>query len=129
MKFGRFLLIMWLAAITLLPASLYAQTNSTCAQGAQDEDKDKARLENELDTVSFDAQESADPNEIVGLPGFNQNRLDTSNWTASSQRLSYTIYFENDPVQATAAAQKVQIRHRLHQKVNYASVLVGTFGF
>lgn len=129
MKFGRFLLIMWLAALTLLPASLYAQTNSTCAQGAQDEDKDKARLENELDTVSFDAQESADPNEIAGLPGFNQNRLDTSNWTASTQRLSYTIYFENDPVQATAAAQKVQIRHRLHQKVNYASVLVGTFGF
>lgn len=129
MKFGKLIFVMWLVAMTFLPASLYAQTNSTCAQGAQEEDKDKERVENQLDSVSFDAEESADPNEITGLPGFNANRLDSSNWVAATQRLVYTIYFENDPVHATAAAQKVQIRHRLHQKVNYASVLVGTFGF
>lgn len=129
MKFGKLLFIMWLAAMTLFPAGLYAQTNNSCAQGTQEEDKDKTRLENELDSVSFDAEESADPNEIAGLNGFNANRLDSTNWMAPTQRLSYTIYFENDPVHATAAAQKVQIRHRLHPKANYASVLIGTFGF
>ena len=129
MKFLKLIFLSCLTALTLLPSTLYAQTNSTCAQGAQEEDKDKAKVENMLDSVSFDAEESADPNEITGLPGYNRDRRDSSNWVAATQRLAYTIYFENDPVHATAAAQKVQIRHRLHQKVNYASVLLGTFGF
>ena len=127
MKFGKLIFVIWLAAF--LPARLHAQTNSTCAQGAQEDDKDRERVENQLDSVSFDAQESADPNEIAGLPGFNANRRDSSNWVAASQRLVYTVYFENDPVHASAAAQKVLIRHRLHPKANYASVLVGSFGF
>src|SRR5574344_2268004 len=47
---------------------------------------------------------SADPNEITGPAGY-----DTVRWVSSNDVLSYTIFFENNPEFATAAAQKVNI--------------------
>lgn len=72
----------------------------------------------------------ADPNEIIGTIGYDApNSVDTFQWVSKSEYLPYTIYFENDPDFATAAAQRVEIRHKLHPRANYATFGVGSFGF
>ena len=71
-----------------------------------------------------------DPNEIIGLEGYNApESVDTFRWVAATQSLSYTIYFENDPELAMAAASKVAITLPLHEKLNHATFGVGSFGF
>ncbi len=71
-----------------------------------------------------------DPNEIVGLEGYDApGSEDTLRWVSPTQRLAYTIYFENDPALATAAASKVTITMPLHEKLDYATFGVGSFGF
>ncbi len=69
-----------------------------------------------------------DPNEIVGTRGYDALG-DTLQWVAAMATLPYTIYFENDPELATAAAQKVEVRHRLHAKANISTFTIGAFGF
>ena len=54
---------------------------------------------------------------------------DTVRWVSASQSLPYTIYFENDQEQATAAAQVVTVRFKLHPLMNMADLGIGTFGF
>ena len=69
-----------------------------------------------------------DPNEIVGTRGYD-TLGDTLQWVAATASLPYTIYFENDPELATAAAQKVEVRHRLHAKADISTFAIGAFGF
>ena len=69
-----------------------------------------------------------DPNEIIGTKGYDALG-DTLQWVAAMASLPYTIYFENDPELATAAAQKVEIRHALHPKADISTFAVGAFGF
>lgn len=69
-----------------------------------------------------------DPNEIIGTKGYDALG-DTLQWVAATASLPYTIYFENDPELATAAAQKVEIRHALHSKADISTFAVGAFGF
>lgn len=69
-----------------------------------------------------------DPNEIIGTNGYDALG-DTLQWVAATASLPYTIYFENDPELATAAAQKVEIRHALHSKADISTFAVGAFGF
>ena len=69
-----------------------------------------------------------DPNEIIGTKGYDALG-DTLQWVAATASLPYTIYFENDPDLATAAAQKVEIRHTLHPKADTSTFAVGAFGF
>ncbi len=80
--------------------------------------------------TDFDQETSKDPNEIVGIDGwlFSVNG-DTVRWVSALQRLPYTIYFENDPEQATAAAQMVTVRLSLDPLMNPADFGIGTFGF
>ena len=71
-----------------------------------------------------------DPNEIIGPTGYDlAGTIDLMRWVSATQRLTYTVYFENDPELATAAAQRVEVRHKLHGKANYASFELGDFGF
>lgn len=70
----------------------------------------------------------SDPNEIIGTRGYD-NLGDTMQWVAATASLPYTIYFENDPELATAAAQKVEIRCPLHAKADISTFAVGAFGF
>jgi len=70
----------------------------------------------------------SDPNEIIGTKGYDALG-DTLQWVAATASLPYTIYFENDPELATAAAQKVEIRHALHSKADISTFAVGAFGF
>ena len=69
-----------------------------------------------------------DPNEIVGTRGYD-TLGDTLQWVAATASLPCTIYFENDPELATAAAQKVEVRHRLHAKADISTFAIGAFGF
>ncbi|MBO7083676.1 MAG: T9SS type A sorting domain-containing protein [Bacteroidales bacterium] len=70
----------------------------------------------------------SDPNEIIGTKGYDALG-DTLQWVAATTSLPYTIYFENDPELATAAAQKVEVRHRLHAKADISTFAIGAFGF
>jgi hypothetical protein len=81
----------------------------------------------ESNTISY---RPIDPNEIVGLDGYNApESTDTLRWVSATQSLAYTIYFENDAELAMAAASKVAITVPLHEKLNYATFGVGSFGF
>ena len=103
-----------------------------CFQGYQDRDDDRQRMLDESATANADIDVYApqDPNEIRGTVGYDDpNSGDTMQWVSASQSLPYTIYFENDPEMATAAAQRVEIRHRFHALGNLATFGIGSFGF
>lgn len=80
------------------------------------------------DSTDVDVQNPSDPNEIIGTKGYDALG-DTLQWVAATTSLPYTIYFENDPELATAAAQKVEVRHRLHAKADISTFTIGAFGF
>lgn len=75
-----------------------------------------------------DNEVGGDPNEIIGTRGYDALG-DTLQWVAATASLPYTIYFENDPELATAAAQKVVVRHSLHTKADISTFAIGAFGF
>jgi hypothetical protein len=68
---------------------------------------------------------SADPNEIIGPPGYDS----VVKWVSVNAILPYKILFENNPSFATAPAQKVQIYLPVSQKLNPYSLRLGDFGF
>jgi hypothetical protein len=65
-----------------------------------------------------------DPNDIVGPTGYGAD-----NYVAAHARLPYRIRFENDPEQATAPAQRIEIRQSLDDDLNLQSFRLGDFGF
>ncbi len=123
-----------LLVITLsLTNHVYCQSNGgvvNCGQGQQELPPDSR---GETDSNSSAEAESTnegskDPNEIIGTKGYDALG-DTLQWVTAKAFLPYTIYFENDPELATAAAQKVEIRCPLHPKVDISTFTVGAFGF
>lgn len=80
------------------------------------------------DSTDVTVSAPVDPNEIIGTRGYDALG-DTMQWVAATASLPYTIYFENDPNFATAAAQRVEVRHKLHAKASRSTFVVGTFGF
>ena len=74
---------------------------------------------------------SLDPNEMVGTKGWEVITTldDTTRWISPEQTLSYTVYFENDPLEATAAAQIVRIRVPMDSLMDPMTLAVGSFGF
>ena len=83
-----------------------------------------------VDSTDVPVLNPVDPNEIIGLEGYNApESTDTMRWVSATQSLTYTIYFENDAELAMAAASKVTITVPLHEKLNYATFGVGSFGF
>ncbi|HOY32564.1 MAG TPA: T9SS type A sorting domain-containing protein [Bacteroidales bacterium] len=65
-----------------------------------------------------------DPNIIAGPAGYAEPQ-----WVSVNDQLSYTVWFENDPVFATAPAQEVKINVPLSSKINWNSLQIGNFGF
>ena len=111
-------------------STLTQQPMVLCNQGKQTtDDPYKPQLDwspsDEADISVFAPQ---DPNEIIGTVGYDAPG-DSLQWVSVAASLPYTIYFENDPSFATAAAQKVEIRMPLHAKADIANFAVGTFGF
>lgn len=67
---------------------------------------------------------SRDPNDIIGPSGFGPE-----NWITVTQPLNYTIRFENDPIFATAPAQRIEITQTLDSDLDARSFRLGDFGF
>ena len=131
---NRIINIMVLIGLLLTIADKgYCQSNNGevgCQQGQQNEMTPKGNVigsnpETESQTSVYNP---FDPNEIIGTKGYDALG-DTLQWVAATASLPYTIYFENDPELATAAAQKVEVRHRLHAKADISTFAIGAFGF
>lgn len=67
---------------------------------------------------------SSDPNDILGPEGYGD-----AHWIPAANRIGYTIRFENDPVLATAPAQKVVIEQTLDETLDARKFRLGAFGF
>lgn len=67
---------------------------------------------------------SCDPNEIMGPEGYSDEKFVSKN-----EALPYTIFFENDPVFATAPAQRVVVRQQLDSNFDPATFRLNGFGF
>lgn len=130
----RYLKTIQYLALTVLMLALsnYLQAQVQCYQGYQDLDD---LTQEELDAlavagIDIEVLRSSDPNEIIGTSGYLAIiGEDTIHWVSATQSLPYTIYFENDPDFATAAAQRVEVRHQIHALGNLATFGIGTFGF
>ncbi len=65
-----------------------------------------------------------DPNDIIGPVGYGPEK-----WVSAAERLPYTIRYENDPKNATTAAQVVRIVQVLDSDLDPNSFQFGDFGF
>ena len=122
------LFVLWLLLFTSNIG--YSQIKDPCRQG---NDKLMDTVPATIDSHPSSSSETSvyvpmDPNEIIGTRGYDALG-DTLQWVAATASLPYTIYFENDPELATAAAQKVEVRHRLHAKADISTFAIGAFGF
>lgn len=70
------------------------------------------------------AQQSYDPNELIGPEGY-----DSARWVSINDVLRYTIMFENDPAFATAAAQVVDVRFGFPSKDMMRGFGIGNYSF
>ena len=68
---------------------------------------------------------SNDPNEITGPVGYN----DTLHYVNATDKMNYTIDFENDPDFATAPASRVKVTYDVPENQNIASFRLADFGF
>lgn len=76
---------------------------------------------NVVATSTTQSTQPVDPNEIIGLDGYDvAGSTDTFRWVSATQTLAYTVYFENDPDLATAAAGKTMVAHSNLFNFNYA---------
>lgn len=131
---NRILLVLLLLALFYEPIQAQRRLFGwvECYQGYQEREAEKQRMLDEMAAagIDIDVKAPSDPNEIRGTDGYNNpNSVDTLRWVSAEQSLPYTIYFENDPNFATAAAQRVEIRHQIHPLGNLATFGIGTFGF
>jgi Ca2+-binding RTX toxin-like protein len=76
------------------------------------------------DTENTTVLTSFDPNQKVGTVGFGANSA-----IANDSLLPYTIYFENDPEQATAPAQVVTITDQLDPDLDWTTFELTDIGF
>ena len=110
--------------ILLICSSIVVNAQVECFQGFQD----KAKKTWEDTKKAVDAivmgWYSADPNEIIGPQGY-----DTLRWVGRDAVLDYTIYFENDPEFATAAAQMVDVRFDFKDKGLMKNFGIGDYSF
>ncbi len=60
---------------------------------------------------------SDDPNKITGPLGYGE-----AHWIDGGHQLQYTIYYENDPTNATLPAQVVRISHALHNYLDWSTL-------
>lgn len=130
-------LVLLILTIMVIVVPLEAQKRKAfgwveCYQGYQEREAEQQRMLDEMAAAGIDIEvlRSSDPNEIIGTTGYLAIiGEDTIRWVSADQSLPYTIYFENDPDFATAAAQRVEVRHQIHALGNLATFGIGTFGF
>lgn len=76
------------------------------------------------DQASMIGLVSVDPNELEGPVG-----IDSVRWVSKNDVLNYTVFFENDPVFATAHAQIVDIRINMPDSRLLNDFKLGTYTF
>jgi hypothetical protein len=76
------------------------------------------------DILCMEVLKSCDPNEIQGPTGIGDQQF-----IAQKDRVNYTVYFENDPELASAAAKQVRISVPISEFANPLSARLSTFGF
>ena len=121
-----------LLILFILPYFLsYAQTDcEPCKQGDKDKkEKDYKPGDNPLGEHNATVNASCDPNEIVGVLGYDASVTDSLHWITSAQHLNYTIRFENEPTFATAAAIKVEVRLPIDANMDASTIGIGSFGW
>ncbi len=69
-------------------------------------------------------QRSCEPNELKGPVG-----VDSVRWVSINDELTYTVYFENDPVFATASAQVVDIHINMPDRRLLKDFKLGDYAF
>ncbi len=79
---------------------------------------------NDDNSTETPVEAGADPNEIAGPSG-----LGNKQWVAVNDKLSYTVYFENDSLLAEVAAQKIEITQTLDEHVDPYTFSLGNFSF
>jgi len=65
-----------------------------------------------------------DPNEIIGPPGYSSPRF-----VSVKDTMNYTIYFENDPLFASASAQRVYVSQKIDSSLDPLTFRIKEFGF
>ena len=132
MKNNRILILLILLLQGICCAG-FAQTDNPC-KPKEPQEKPKVippqKDKKPIDSVIISSVIPFDPNEIIGLDGYDvPESTDTLRWVSATQTLAYTVYFENDADLAMAAARKVSVTVPLHEKLNFATFGVGNFGF
>lgn len=101
------------------------EVSAQCNKGNQelkDNQGEEVVAQDPTATSNTGVQAASDPNEIIGLDGYNApESADTLRWVSAMQTLAYTVYFENDADLAIAAARKVSVTLPLHEKLNSAT--------
>lgn len=113
-----------LLIILELTFAIFANAQVRCNQGDQNPPRTPDRNPNPADSATSSGVVSADPNELLGPTGF-----DTIRWVSINDILPYTVFFENDPEFAMAAAQKVNISLDFPQKTLMTKFGLGAYSF
>lgn len=128
---NRIVSLLIIVLFSLFSQNLYAQVDcNPCKQGDKDKkEKDYKPGDEPLGEHNATVNASHDPNEIVGVMGYDANATDSLHWIMSAQTLSYTIRFENEPTFATAAAIKVEVRLPIDANIDVSTIGIGSFGW
>lgn len=93
----------------------FAQTTDPCKpQEPQEKPEDFPSQPDPqpVEDVDIPSEAPIDPNEIIGLIGYDAvGSADTFRWVSATQTLAYIGYFENDADFAIAAANKAMVTH------------------
>lgn len=100
----------------------YAQ--NPCPQGNDNPLPPNPPVKEPAADAASQGQVSYDPNEIIGPSGY-----DSVRWVSINDVLHYTIFFENDPDFATAAAQRVDVRFDFQNKLWMNGFGIGGYSF
>lgn len=101
-----------------------ANAQVKCNQGDQTSPGGKNPVTSPIADATPIAQQSYDPNELIGPEGY-----DSVRWVSINDVLRYTIMFENDPAFATAAAQVVDVRFGFPNKDMMRGFGIGNYSF
>lgn len=117
-------IVKYLLLFLLLLCSAVSSADDTCKGGNSDLPSPSDHENTQADSATSSGVVSADPNELLGPTGF-----DSLRWVSINDILPYTVFFENDPEFAMAAAQKVNISLDFPQKTLMTKFGLGAYSF
>lgn len=119
-------ILLFLCASSISAFNWFGETKPCDDKGnskQQDPIKPQAGLGDQA-SMALIIRTSVDPNELEGPMG-----VDSVRWVSRNDLLNYTVFFENDPVFATAHAQEVDIRIDMPDARLLNDFKLGTYTF